>query len=513
MKCRCLLVLITVLLVISGIQFSYAATIGLSSRTASPNSDVTVAGSGFVAGEMVTLSLDKKIVAAAKADEKGSLEAVIRIPRTASPGEHGLKASSPLSGDTSSLTIVVGANWPMFKNQTSRLGSNLLEFIINKTNAPNLELSWVGLLGDLVDLSSPAVVNGVVYVASLDGKLYAFNANGCGQFACNPLWTGAMDTEFSSVSSPAVVNGVVYVGSEDHKLFAFAAAGCGHSTCLPLWTGTTGGAIDSGPLVANGIVYVGSEDHRFYAFSANGCGRSSCTPLWTVSTGAGINSAPAIANGVVYFGSQDGKLYAVNANGCGSLICKPLWTAQVGQSIFGSSPAVNGGIVYIASFIESDFSSSKLYAFNANGCGRPTCQPMWTAPAGDFVSSSPAVANGKVYVGSGDDLLYAFNANGCGQSTCSALWRGEAIGEQAGLLSAPTVANGLVYVGENNGMVEVFDANGCGDSICLPVTQLPTNNEQIVSSSPTVVNGTVYFGSADEQSFPMGRLYVLKLFQ
>ena len=136
---------------------------------------------------------------------------------------------------------------------------------------------------------------------------------------------------------------------------------------------------------------------------------------------------------------------------------------------------------------------------------------MWTADAGDFVQSSPAVANGRVYIGSGDGLLYAFDANGCNQPTCTALWRGEAVGAQAALISSPTVANGLVYVGENNGMVEVYDANGCSDSICLPVTQLHVNNEPIVSSSPTVVNGTVYFGSADQFVPPIGRLYVFKL--
>ena len=68
-----------------------------------------------------------------------------------------------------------------------------------------------------------------------------------------------------------------------------------------------------------------------------------------------------------------------------------------------------------------------------------------------------------------------------------------------------------MYVGENNGMVMVFDANGCGTSFCLPVTQLLTQNEQIVSSSPAVVNGTVYFGSANQLAFPTGRLYVYKL--
>jgi hypothetical protein len=46
-------------------------------------------------------------------------------------------------------------------------------------------------------------------------------------------------------SSPAVANGVVYVGSGDGKLYAYAV-GCasGGGTCTPLWTATTGSYID-----------------------------------------------------------------------------------------------------------------------------------------------------------------------------------------------------------------------------------------------------------------------------
>ena len=401
-------------------------------------------------------------------------------------------------------------NWPMFKNQTSRMGFNSLETTIGKDNAQFLTLSWVGVMGDLVDYSSPAVVDGVVYVGSIDGNLYAFDANGCGQSSCNPQWVGAMDNQYYTLSSPAVANGTVFIGSENHKLYAFAAKGCGQGTCSPLWTGMTGGAVFSSPLVANNVVYVGSEDGRLYAFSAAGCGHSTCPPLWMANTNGPIDSSPAIDNGTVYVGSQDGKLYAFRASGCGGIFCHPNWTAQVGQTIFGSTPAVANGVVYIASFEEDGTGDSKLYAFRANGCGIPICKPIWKAEAGDFVQSSPAVASGRVYVGSGDGLLYAFDANGCNQPTCTALWRGEAVGAQAALISSPTVANGLVYVGENNGMVEVYDADGCNNSICLPVTQLRVNNEPIVSSSPTVVNGTVYFGSADQFVPPIGRLYVFK---
>jgi outer membrane protein assembly factor BamB len=399
--------------------------------------------------------------------------------------------------------------WPMFRQQPSHIGFNGVETTIGKANVQRLGLAWVGIMGDIADFTSPAVVNGFVYIGSFDGRLYAFKANGCGSQVCQPVWSGATGNDI--ISSPAVTNGTVFVGSEDHNLYAFAAAGCGKSDCAPLWLGVTAGAVDSGPVVTPTVVYVGSEDHNLYAFATGGCGQANCAPLWRVPTGGGVNSSPALVNNVLYFGSQDGKLYAVSAQGCGQQVCSPLWTAQVGSMIFGSSPAVSNGVVYIASFNEIGSTDSRLYAFDAKGCGQMTCQPLWTAPAGDFVQSSPAVAKGKVYVGSGDDLMYAYNAAGCGQSTCNFLWRGEAVGAQAALISSPAVANGLVYIGENNGMVEVFDADGCGQAICLPVTQLLIDNEPIVSSSPAVVNGTVYVGSADQLQAPIGRLYVFKL--
>jgi outer membrane protein assembly factor BamB len=229
--------------------------------------------------------------------------------------------------------------------------------------------------------------------------------------------------------------------------------------------------------------------------------------LWTGTTGGSIQSPPAVANSTVYVGSSDGKLYAFNAAGCGSSTCTPLWTASTGPSILGSGPAVANGVVYIGSFV------SDIFAFNAAGCGQATCSPLWKGKAGNFISATPSIANGVVYIGSGDGILSAFKASGCGSSVCQPLWTGAAVGAQAAMISAPTVANGLVYIGENNGMVEVFNAKGCGKSFCLPVTQLLTQNEQIVSSTPAIVNGTVYFGSADQFSNPIGRLYVFRLSQ
>ena len=92
------------------------------------------------------------------------------------------------------------------------------------------------------------------------------------------------------------------------------------------------------------------------------------------------------------------------------LLCQPLWSGATGNDIT-SSPAVANGIVYIGS------ADHKLYAFPAKGCGISSCSPLWTGTTGSgILESSPLVVNGVVYVGSFDKKLYAFAATGCGHS-------------------------------------------------------------------------------------------------
>jgi outer membrane protein assembly factor BamB len=55
----------------------------------------------------------------------------------------------------------------------------------------------------------------------------------------------------ASISSPGVVNGVLYFGGEDLNVYALNA-----STGAELWSYQTGGFVDSSPAVANGLVYI-----------------------------------------------------------------------------------------------------------------------------------------------------------------------------------------------------------------------------------------------------------------
>jgi outer membrane protein assembly factor BamB len=481
-----------------------------------PSSSVAVNGTGFGSNETVALTFDSQQIGAAQTNASGAFSTRITVPKTAPPGAHAVRATGQTSHLSAQASFTVRTDWTRFRFDQNHTGVQPFENVLNISNVPMLQLHWQAQLGKLVDYSSPAVVNGVVYVGSSDGRLWAFPANGCGQDICTaPLW---MSTNLAQiVDAPTVANGLVYVGSQtsdnsnDGKLDVFNANGCGRSVCAPLWQGLAGpeSILQSSPAVVNGTtggrVYVGSFDGKLYVFNANGCGSPTCQPLWTGSTGDHIESSPTVSGNTVFIGSNDGKLYAFNANGCGAPTCQPMWTGPTGETIFDSSPAVSNGIVYIGSV-------HHLSAFRAAGCGAPTCQPLWQAShQSDFVNGSPAVFGGRVYIGLEDDVG-VFNAAGCGQPNCGPLWLDFGTGTQAAILSSPTIANGVVYAGKMNGDVLAWRAGPCGQSVCNQIWSFRTQ-DPIVNSSPTVVNGILYIGGSNNLApeNTAGRLYVFAL--
>jgi outer membrane protein assembly factor BamB len=489
-----------------------AASITLTPSSGPPTTRTQVDGTGFGSSETVSLSIAGHTVGSAQTDPSGAFVTRITIPGSARPGAATVTATGQ-GGATGSADFLVRTNWTQFRFDQDHTGVNPFENVLTVGNVPRMQLDWQAQLGKPVFGSSPTVVDGVAYVGSSDGTLWAIDANGCGQSLCTtPLWTGFGGPQI--LDSPTVVNGVVYVGSQtsptsnDGRLSAYDAHGCGQSQCAPLWQGNAGpqSILDSSPAVANGVVFVGAFDGKLYAFDANGCGQALCDPLWVGPTGGSIESSPTVSHGVVFIGSDDGKLYAFDANGCGQASCRPLWRGNVGAfGIFNSSPAVAKGKVYIAA-------QHTLAAFNAAGCGSSSCAPLWTGSfQQEFFGGSPALYKGRVYIGLESDLG-VFDANGCGQAQCGPLWLGFGAGSQAQVSSSPAVANGVVFVGRNTAEVLAFPAAGCGAFVCDELWSGSTK-DQVVDSSPAVVDGKLYIGSADN-NFPediSGRLYVFDL--
>ena len=399
--------------------------------------------------------------------------------------------------------------WTPFRFDDKHTGRQPFELELSPDTVRSAGPLWQAELnGELVDFSSPAVVGGLVYLANVDGDLVVYPSEGCGSDFCDqPVWQSTNLAQI--VDSPTVANGIVYVGSQtdfdsnDGKLNAFNASGCGQSICAPLWQGDAGSEsiLQSSPTVSKGLVFIGSFGGKLFAFNADGCGKKLCKPVWTGTLGGTTESTPVVYNGVVYIGADDGKLYAFKAKGCGSKICSPLWTGALQAEAFQSSPAIYKNKVYIGS-------AHGLSVFDAAGCGQSSCAPLWqTTDGSNFFNGSPAIAGGRVYLPE-ESQIDVYDADGCGQSICSTKAILFGSGMQDAIVSSPIIANGVVYAGRNSGEVLAWRAN-CKD-FCNEIWKGFTD-DPIVSSSPTVVNGKIYIGGSNHGFF--GRLYVFGLQQ
>ena len=145
--------------------------------------------------------------------------------------------------------------------------------------------------------SGVTIANGLVYIDSKNGSIYALNES-----SGTLSWTTVINGQtIGDVSTQAVAaNGTLYVGSLDNNLYALNA-----TTGAVKWKAPTGAGIDSSPAVANGVVYIASFDGSIYAMDA-----TTGATLWSYATGSPSFSSPVIANGWLYCGSTNGNLYA-----------------------------------------------------------------------------------------------------------------------------------------------------------------------------------------------------------
>ena len=152
-------------------------------------------------------------------------------------------------------------------------------------------------------------------------------------------------------------------------------------------------------------------------------------------------------------GNTNGAVYALNAtNGT------ELWRNMTGLA--DSSPAVANGVVYVGN------TNGGVYALNATTGG-----PLWNYTTGGAVQSSPAVANGVVYVGSNDGNVYAI-----GNDSVSVRR------PQPTTLNA-TVSTTTVYVNQN------FTINGTLNTTLGPVAGATIQCQKNVSGTWTNVTG------------------------
>jgi outer membrane protein assembly factor BamB len=231
--------------------------------------------------------------------------------------------------------------------------------------------------------------------------------------------------------------------------------------------------------------------------------------LWRYDAGDDLRSTPAIANGSAYFGTKDGYLIALDL-----LTGLPQWRFDLGGYPVTSSPAVVDRTVYIGS-------GYAVYAIDEE---RGT--ELWRFPMSYAGESSPTVAGGVVYVASKEHNLYALDAE-----TGERLWSYRTDGL---LFGSPSLSEDKVLIGGDDGDIFAIDRDsgivrwkytapsGIYSSIAIrgDTTYITLRDKSVIAldletgeavwsypiggeASPAVTEGEVYIGSDD------GALYVL----
>ena len=263
------------------------------------------------------------------------------------------------------------------------------------------------------------------------------------------------------------------------------------------WTFKANGPIVASAAVAAGTVYVADLGGFLHALDQQ-TGREK----WNFKSSRAIASSPAVTDESVYFVSSTGALVSLD-----SASGKLRWvfvaeyekkfearnlhgyppsaqTIPDAWDLYLSSPAVAGGKVFFGS------GDGGVYAVDAQ-----SGVLQWKFSTGDVVHASPAVAAGTVYIGSWDGRFYAIDADSGRQKWVFQAGTDPAIHNQVGFQSSAAVVDGVVYVGCRDAHVYALDA-GTG----ARRWDYPTSKSW-VNGTPAVRDGVVYVGTSDSSRF------------
>ncbi len=317
---------------------------------------------------------------------------------------------------------------------------------------------------------SMVAANGIVYVGSDNGTLYALNASDG-----TVRWQQTLKT-FVIVS--AVMNGTVYASVDGGTVYAFDAIS-GARRWQHTLTGATSYAtltFNEGVLFASTTLSPRNNARAIYALRiADG------SQLWRYTTTSVTPLSSGFVDGSVYSIETVGDLVrgdqhvvAIRAND-GHV----LWRMHV-QNTDGQThgiPLESNGILYLAT------DSGAMYALQA-----ATGAMVWHIAALDQTYNKfPSV--GAMPIDIVDGVVYANTLQGIVArrvSNGTLLWQKKSVSFPLPFLQQPIVSNGHVYIAANNGAISVLRAQD--GSQVWQVSNEPVINPLAVGSGFIYVN-------------------------
>ncbi|MFD2375737.1 outer membrane protein assembly factor BamB family protein [Haloarchaeobius iranensis] len=226
--------------------------------------------------------------------------------------------------------------------------------------------------------STPAIRNGSVYVADINGTVYSVSKSGDEEWQTNI----SGDVGFSAVS---LASDDVFIQTDDGALHCLDA-----SNGEQRWSTPAHGRpaqSNLAPAVLDSAVYVSQDQLRAYDTSDG-------SQIWESSLAERVRTAPSVDNSHVYAGSKDGTLFAVDRR-----TGETRWSYSTGGELRSSTPVLADESVYAGNL------AGKLFSINASDGTE-----NWSLTTETWITSATSVAGETLYVYSGSSRMAAYES-------------------------------------------------------------------------------------------------------
>ena len=291
-------------------------------------------------------------------------------------------------------------------------------YAVNATTGTRMWASWVG-----TDINSPTLAHDKVFITSTFGTLFAFD-----MYSGEGVWNRSIGEE-AGFGAPLIVGSRVFVNG-NNTVYAFnEAVGVRlYDEAIPHVNGITRLMHTDGLVIA--FASRSETEVGLNGFEVKtGRGR-----FWITLSPTGndrVTKLPTMENVEVFAVAQglEGNSASFGLSSMGMI----LWEHQL-NGVTDAAPATAYNTVYVPT-------SSFVYALNATDGA-----VQWSLPTnGGYAVSSPAVADGKVYLGLENGYVYALDA-----FSGDLIWSYKTDGS---VQSSPAISDGLLFVGSNDGIL------------------------------------------------------------